>query len=127
MPEISRFLGVVIGMFYSEHGVPHFHAVYGEYEASIEIASERVHGALPRRALALVLEWNRLHRQELLENWERARPAAEPDHSARVAMWTTTCLRLVTSAAIQSGSGSAMAQLRSSILRSRYGDLSSSL
>ena len=35
MPEISRFLGVVIGMFYSEHGVPHFHAVYGEHEASI--------------------------------------------------------------------------------------------
>jgi hypothetical protein len=57
VPEISRFLGVVIGMFYSEHGVPHFHAVYGEYEASIEIESERVHGALPRRALALVLEW----------------------------------------------------------------------
>jgi hypothetical protein len=73
MPEISRFLGVVIGMFYSEHGVPHFHAVYGEYEASIEIEGERVHGALPRRALALVLEWNRLHRQELLDNWERAR------------------------------------------------------
>jgi len=75
VPEISRFLGVVIGMFYSEHGVPHFHAVYGEYEASIE--SERVHGALPRRALALVLEWNRLHRQELLDNWERAR-AGQP-------------------------------------------------
>ena len=77
MPEISRFLGVVIGMFYSAHGVPHFHAVYGEYEASIVIESERVHGALPRRALALVLEWNRLHRQELLDNWERAR-AGQP-------------------------------------------------
>ena len=73
MPEISRFLGIVIAMFYSEHGVPHFHAIYGEYEASIEIESERVHGQLPRRALALVLEWNRLHRQELLDNWERGR------------------------------------------------------
>ena len=37
MPEISRFLGIVIGMFYNEHGVPHFHAVYGEFEATIEI------------------------------------------------------------------------------------------
>ena len=37
MPELSRFLGVVIGMFYREHGVPHFHAVYGEHEISVEI------------------------------------------------------------------------------------------
>jgi serine/threonine protein kinase len=54
MPEISRFLGIVIGMFFNEHGVPHFHAVYGEHEATIEIESERVHGHLPRRVLALV-------------------------------------------------------------------------
>ena len=53
MPEISRFLGIVIGMFFNEHGVPHFHAVYGEHEATIEIDSERVHGHLPRRVLAL--------------------------------------------------------------------------
>lgn len=77
MPEISRFLGIVIGMFYNEHGVPHFHAVYGEHEATVEIESERIHGVLPRRALALVLEWNRLHRTELLEAWHRAR-ASEP-------------------------------------------------
>jgi hypothetical protein len=44
MPEISRFLGIVIGMFYNEHGVAHFHAVYGEHEVTIEIESERVHG-----------------------------------------------------------------------------------
>jgi hypothetical protein len=73
MPEISRFLGIVIGMFYSEHGVPHFHAVYGEHEASIEIESGTVHGELPRRALRLVLEWREMHKAELLENWELAR------------------------------------------------------
>jgi Domain of unknown function (DUF4160) len=73
MPEISRFLGIVIGMFYSEHGVPHFHAVYGEHEASIEIESETVRGALPPRAMGLVLEWARLHKAELLENWRLAR------------------------------------------------------
>ncbi len=73
MPESARFLGIVIGMFYNEHGVPHFHAVYGEFEATIEIGSERVHGHLPPRALALVLEWTRLHRQELEDDWQRAR------------------------------------------------------
>jgi len=73
MPEISRFLGIVIGMFYSEHGVPHFHAVYGEHEVSIEIEGGVVHGEFPPRALRLVLEWAELHRAELLENWELAR------------------------------------------------------
>ena len=73
MPEISRFLGIVIGMYYSEHGVPHFHAVYGEHEVSIEIESLTVHGTLPPRTLRLVLEWAQLHEAELLENWELAR------------------------------------------------------
>jgi hypothetical protein len=77
MPEISRFLGIVIGMFYSEHGVPHFHAVYGEHEISVEIETGRVHGSFPARALGLVLEWSRMHRQELLDDWERAR-AGQP-------------------------------------------------
>ncbi|MEX1127993.1 MAG: DUF4160 domain-containing protein [Vicinamibacterales bacterium] len=73
MPEISRFLGMVIGMFYSEHGVPHFHAVYGSHEVSVEIETGRVHGQFPPRALKLVIEWAALHKQELLENWHRAR------------------------------------------------------
>ena len=73
MPEISRFLGIVIGMFYREHGRPHFHAVYGEHEASIEIDPIVIHGSLPPNALSLVLEWAGLHRAELLENWQLAR------------------------------------------------------
>ena len=73
MPEIFRFLGIVIGMFYSEHGVPHFHAVYGEREISVEIESGNVLGDFPPRALRLVLDWNALHKQELLENWRLAR------------------------------------------------------
>jgi hypothetical protein len=74
VPEISRFFGIVIGMFYAEHGVPHFHAVYGSAKASIGIADARVlEGGLPPRALRLVLEWARLHERELLENWGRAR------------------------------------------------------
>ena len=73
MPEISRFLGIVIGIFYSEHGAPHFHAVYGEYEISVEVESGNVHGQFPPRALRLVLEWATLHREELIENWQLAR------------------------------------------------------
>jgi len=73
MPELSRFLGIVIGMFFREHGVPHFHAVYGEHEISVEIETERIHGDFPPRALKLVLEWNTLHESELLENWQLAK------------------------------------------------------
>ena len=83
MPEISRFLGIVIGMYYGEHGVPHFHAVYGEHEVSIEVESGTVHGTLPPRALRLVLEWAHLHTAELLENWELARQANRSTASLR--------------------------------------------
>ena len=73
VPEVSRFLGIVIGMFYREHGVPHFHAVYGEHKITVEIESGTVRGTFPSRALRLVLEWASLHKAELLANWERAR------------------------------------------------------
>jgi len=73
MPEISRFLGIVIGMFYSEHGVAHFHAVYGEHEVSVEIESGSVTASSRRRALRLVLDWADLHKAELLESRQLAR------------------------------------------------------
>ena len=73
MPEISRFLGIVIGMFYNEHGVAHFHAVYGPHEISVEVESGLLRGNFPPRALRHVMEWLAIHRQELLENWELAR------------------------------------------------------
>ncbi len=73
MPELCRFLGIVIGMFYREHGVPHFHAVYGEYEISVEVETGAMHGQFPPRALNLVVEWMDLHKAELLENWHLAR------------------------------------------------------
>jgi hypothetical protein len=53
--------------------VPHFHAVYGEYEISVEVETGTIHGRFPPRALKLVLEWMNLHQQELLENWELAK------------------------------------------------------
>lgn len=73
MPELSRFLGIVITMFYNDHGPPHFHAVYGSYAMTVSIREETVTGQFPNRALRLVLEWCKLHQGELLENWELAR------------------------------------------------------
>ena len=73
MPEISRFFGIVIKMFYGDHNPPHFHAMYGEHEALIDIQHLAVFaGALPPRALGLVIEWATLHQQELLSDWTRA-------------------------------------------------------
>jgi hypothetical protein len=74
MPEISRFFGIVIRMYQNDHYPQHFHAVYGEFEALINIETLAIYrGDLPRRALALVLEWAALHRDELRQDWELAR------------------------------------------------------
>lgn len=74
MPEISRFLGVVVTMYYAEHGLPHFHAKYGEHRISVAIEHARIlSGDFPRRAEDPVFEWAALHRDELLANWELAR------------------------------------------------------
>ncbi len=73
MPEISRFLGIVIAMYYNDHAPPHFHARYGGREIRVEIATGRImSGELPRRAQGLVLEWTELHREELMRDWRLA-------------------------------------------------------
>jgi hypothetical protein len=71
MPEISRFLGIVITMFYNDHGPPHFHVVYGESAVTVSIQDGSVNGDFPKGSLRL--EWSRLHQNELLENWELAK------------------------------------------------------
>ncbi|MDA1314519.1 MAG: DUF4160 domain-containing protein [Acidobacteria bacterium] len=73
MPELSRFLGIVIYMYYRDHAPAHFHAEYGEFEVTVEIATGVVTGKFPRRAMNLVLEWYALHKVELEDNWLRAR------------------------------------------------------
>jgi hypothetical protein len=74
MPEISRFFGIIIGMFCNEHNPPHFHARYGEFNAEFDIKTlHMINGNLPKRAKALVLEWAEEHRDELLADWELAR------------------------------------------------------
>jgi hypothetical protein len=77
MPRLSSFYGMVVAMYYKEHGVPHFHVRYAEHDATISIDSlDVLAGSLPRRALNLAREWASLHRGELLANWERARAEA---------------------------------------------------
>ncbi|MFM9941332.1 MAG: DUF4160 domain-containing protein [Hyphomicrobiaceae bacterium] len=71
MPEISRFFGIIIAMYYNDHGLPHFHAMYGEHNAKSLIESgDTIEGSLPRRALALVSEWRLLHKAVLLVVWQ---------------------------------------------------------
>ncbi len=72
MPEISRFLGIVIRMYYREHAPPHFHARYGEHEIVVEIESGVVEGRFPPRALRHVHEWLEIHRDELRVDWQLA-------------------------------------------------------
>ena len=72
MPEISRFFGIVIAMYYNDHAPPHFHARYGEFMTKIEIATgDLLEGALPRRAMSLVQEWRTMHRTELQIVWQQ--------------------------------------------------------
>jgi hypothetical protein len=77
MPEIARFLGIIIAMFYKDHAPPHFHAKYSDYEITIEIKEGVVNGQFPKRALGHVLEWYELHKDELLEDWELARQSKQ--------------------------------------------------
>jgi len=73
MPEISRFLGIVIAMYSKEHSPPHFDAKYGGERAAFSIEDLRLlEGKLPPRVMSLVLEWAFQHREALLENWGRA-------------------------------------------------------
>lgn len=72
MPEISRFLGIIIAMYYRDHSPPHFHAIYGDYEITVEIESGIINGRFPKRALKLVFEWLEIHKDELIENWRLA-------------------------------------------------------
>lgn len=72
MPEIARFYGLIIKMFFriGEHNPPHFHALYGEYMGEFDINTlEMIQGDLPPRAVSLVKEWAEINQSELLKMW----------------------------------------------------------
>lgn len=79
MPTVSAFYGILIRMFFNDHPPAHFHARYGEFEATIEIAALTVmQGQLPQRALTLVQEWAMMHREELELDWRLCRENPRP-------------------------------------------------
>lgn len=69
MPEISRFLGIIVFMNFNDHNPPHFHAKYGDFQITVEIQTGIIEGKFPKRALSLLLEWYEIHKDELLTNW----------------------------------------------------------
>jgi hypothetical protein len=73
MPVISRFFGIVIFMHYNDHPPPHFHARYQNEEVIVEIDGGLVTGRMTQRPLRMVLEWAQQHRNELMDDWNRAR------------------------------------------------------
>ena len=74
------FYGILIRMFFNDHAPPHFHARYGEFEATIDIGTSAVlQGQLPSRALNLVQEWAMIHREELFEDWRLCRDKERPN------------------------------------------------
>lgn len=78
MPIISRFLGIVIATYWDDHKPPRFHAKYGDYEVVVNIYSGVVEGKFPKRAMRHVLEWYEMHREELIDNWERCQKREMP-------------------------------------------------
>ena len=71
MPEVSRFFGISIRMYFDDHSPPHFHAIYGDAGAEVGIHPVTLlRGRFSRRALGMVMEWGASHQQELLDNWE---------------------------------------------------------
>ncbi len=79
MPELCRFYGIIVRMFSGDHPPPHFHAVYQGEEVQVNLLTlEILRGGLPRRALALVLEWAALHRNELQGAWDATSRNIEP-------------------------------------------------
>ncbi|WP_339706247.1 DUF4160 domain-containing protein [Algoriphagus aquimarinus] len=73
MPEISRFYGIIIRMYYNDHNPPHFLVIYQEDEALVDIKTlEILQGHLPKRAKTLAIEWAIEHRDELITNWQKA-------------------------------------------------------
>jgi hypothetical protein len=71
MPELSRFLGMVVSMYFDDHNPPHFHVKYNDNRALIAIDDFKVlEGSLPARILGLVVEWADLHKEELMRDWE---------------------------------------------------------
>lgn len=79
MPEISRFMGIIIRMYIGDHNPPHFHAFYNEYKALFLIEPlDMMEGDLPPRIHGIVIEWASIHKDEILDNWNKLQNQQKP-------------------------------------------------
>ena len=79
MPEICRFYGLVMTMYWNDHNPPHFHARYGDESVVVSIATLSIlEGRMSPRALGLVIEWAAQHKEELIEDWDLAKKNQTP-------------------------------------------------
>lgn len=86
MPEISRFYGIVVAIYYADHNPPHFHATYQSRTVEIEIRTLAIlDGSISGRALGLVAEWAAMHQDELAEDWRLASEGRQPKKIAPLA------------------------------------------
>ena len=72
MPEISKFFGIIVSLYWRDHNPPHIHFTYGDYECSISVLDRVVDGKAPSKVIAKVNEWMNLHEAEILTLWEKA-------------------------------------------------------
>ncbi len=71
MPELCRFEGLIITMYFNEHNPPHFHVAYKGKEVLFDLVQGAfIRGALPSREARLILAWYELHKEELLSMWD---------------------------------------------------------
>jgi hypothetical protein len=71
MPVIARFYGILIKMYFREHGVPHFHAIYGEFNGVFDLQTlEMIEGDLPQRAQRMIVDWSTQYKNDLLQMWQ---------------------------------------------------------
>jgi len=84
MPEISRFMGIVIQMYYDDHSTPHIHARHSENRCKIDIEGNLIGGTIPLTKLHIVKRWVILHKEEILENWKEIRNGKQPQ---RIEPW----------------------------------------
>ena len=77
MPEISRFYGIIVCLYWKDHNPPHVHFTYGDYECSISVLDRIVDGQAPAKVISKVNQWIDLHEQEILSLWEKAQSGAQ--------------------------------------------------
>lgn len=84
MPEISRFMGMVIQMYYDDHPTPHIHVKYAESRCKIDLEGKLIDGSIPLPKLHIAERWVKLHHDELFKNWKRIRNGKQPE---RIEPW----------------------------------------